>query len=92
MNCISNRGIAIVMGDMNAKSVSQFGTQLRRAIGQFGICYRNGRGGRHLQFAAENKLGLMNTIFKHHIRRLCMWKASGDRYRNQTDYILTQDR
>lgn len=45
-----------------------------------------------LQFCIDNNLSITNTRFKHHKRRLYTWKSPGDRYRNQIDYILINER
>ena len=34
----------------------------------------------------------MNTFFKQHPGWLCTWKSPGDGYRNQTDYLMINER
>lgn len=40
----------------------------------------------------QGKLAVINTWFEGHPRRYWTWKNPGDRTRNQTDYILIQER
>lgn len=65
------KGIVIVMGDFNAKIGSTAAdTHLRKTVAPYGRGTRNKRGNRLIQLATDNNLSIMNTMFKHHKRRL----------------------
>lgn len=71
MSQVPKREILIVLGDFNAKIGStRFESSLRHIVGPYGLGTRNDRGERLFQFAADNNLTIMNTVFKHHPRRL----------------------
>jgi hypothetical protein len=93
MSQIPTRDVTIIMGDMNAKvGRTTDDNHLRSVIGGYGMGERNERGERLIQFCNERKLTVMNTCFKHHVRRLYTWVSPGDRWRNQIDYILINQR
>ena len=77
------------MGDMNAK-VGSLAKGI--IIGKFGIGERNDRGERLIQFYEERKLTICNTWFQHHVRKRYTWKSPGEITRNQTDYIMINER
>ncbi|VEN37907.1 unnamed protein product [Callosobruchus maculatus] len=93
MQNIPSREITIIAGDLNAK-VGKYKDQgdLKQVIGRFGVGERNERGEKLIDFCIQNKLVITNTTFNHHIRRLYTWKSPGDRYRNQIDYIMINQR
>ncbi|KAL4711368.1 hypothetical protein ACJJTC_019209 [Scirpophaga incertulas] len=90
----SSRGVAFIVPQSLNKCVvgynpvSDHDNHLRRIVGKYGIGERNDRGERLMQFCYEENFTIMNTCFKHHIRRLYTWISPGDRCRNQIDYIL----
>ena len=45
-----------------------------------------------LDFCAENKLVVGNSIFQNHPRRLFTWTSPDGKTKNQIDYILAQSR
>lgn len=95
-DCINNipkREILMVIGDFNAKvGITAADVGLRNIIGNYGLGCRNNRGERLIQFAADNSFTIMNTVFKHHPRRLYTWTSPSGEYRNQIDYILIRTR
>ncbi|KAJ8727784.1 hypothetical protein PYW07_001903 [Mythimna separata] len=94
--CIENipkREILMIIGDFNAKvGTTAHDTGLRNIVGQYGLGCRNSRGERLIQFAADNNFTVMNTVFKHHLRRLYTWTSPNGACRNQIDYILIRAR
>ena len=44
------------------------------------------------EFCQENALGIANTLFQQHKRRLYTWTSPDGQYWNQTDYILCTQR
>lgn len=90
---VPNRELLIVLGDFNAKVGStKADINLRNIVGEYGLGVRNERGERLIQFAADNNLTIMNTVFKHHFRRLYTWTSPDGNYRNQIDYIMIRSR
>ena len=65
---------------------------LRNFVGLYGLGSRNDRGERLIQFAADNNLTIMNTVFKQHSRRLYTWTSPSGEHRNQIDYIMIPTR
>ncbi|XP_024870064.1 craniofacial development protein 2-like [Temnothorax curvispinosus] len=65
---------------------------LRGTGGAFGLGVRNEREERLIQFAVENDLAIMNTMFQHHPRRLSTWISPNKEYRNQIDYMMIKKR
>ncbi|XP_050343811.1 craniofacial development protein 2-like [Nymphalis io] len=59
---------------------------------KYGLGERNARGERLLQFAADNNLTIINTVFQQHHRRLYTWTTPDGKHRNQIDYILIRSR
>ena len=79
----------IIMGDWNASVGDQSEGKI---VGKYGLGKRNGRGERLIDFCKERDLVVTNTWFKNNKRRIYTWKAPGDRYRKQIDFILVQQR
>ncbi|XP_050508878.1 craniofacial development protein 2-like [Diabrotica virgifera virgifera] len=90
---IPNKEIAIIMGDLNSKiGVTMDDEHIRNIVGRYGIGERNSRGDRLIQFCVDNDLTIMNSMYKHHPRRLYTWISPGGRHRNQIDYIMIKHR
>ncbi|KAL1447191.1 hypothetical protein WDU94_013942 [Cyamophila willieti] len=79
----------ILMGDWNARVGEG---EEAPFVGPFGYGTRNDPGTRLVEFCAKNKLVITNTCFQHHVRRRYTWKAPGDAYRTQIDYIMVKQR
>lgn len=83
----------MIIGDFNAKvGTTVLDVGLRNIVGHYGLGCRNSRGERLIQFAADNNFTIMNTVFKHHPRRLYTWTSPNGEHRNQIDYILIRAR
>jgi endonuclease/exonuclease/phosphatase family metal-dependent hydrolase len=87
-----NKGkYTIVMGDFNAKvGKCRKGEEL--ILGNFGVGERNKRGDTLLEFAAEQKFVIANTIFKKDQKRYWTWESPNGSTRNQIDFILCSQR
>lgn len=93
LESIPNREITIILGDWNAKiGATSADDHIRNVVGKFGLGVRNERGEKLLEMCIERKLSIMNTFFQHHPRRMYTWRSPGDRYRNQIDYIMINNR
>ena len=89
---IKNRDMWFTMGDLNAK-IGQLQADAEKGIvGKYGLGERNERGDRLAEFAVENELTIMNTVFLQHPRRLYTWTSPDGNYRNQIDYIIAPKR
>ena len=80
------------MGDFNAKVGKKGKDENNNWIGNHGIGVRNERGERLLDFAAENRLFITNTLFEKQTSRYWTWESPGGIYKNQIDFILTTDK
>ena len=60
--------------------------------GKFGLGVQNKVGQRLTEFDQENVLGIANTHFQQHKRRLYTWTWPDGQYRNHIDYILCSQR
>lgn len=90
---IPSRELLVILGDFNAKvGETRMDEGLRNIVGMYGLGQRNIRGERLLQFAADNNLTIMNTVFQQHRRRLYTWTSPDGKHRNQIDYILIRSR
>lgn len=72
------------MGDFKAKvgnGVTAYVT------GNYGLGESNEKGDAVKDRCKSKNICIMNTMFKHHKRRLRTWQSPGDRSRNQIDYI-----
>lgn len=88
---IPNRELLIIMGDFNSK-IGANSAQYSKCVGNFGLGVRNERGERFMQFADENNMVVVNSLFQHHPRRLFTWTSPGGSTKNQIDYILIRSR
>ncbi|XP_030762888.1 uncharacterized protein LOC115887568 [Sitophilus oryzae] len=87
---IPNKELTLICGDFNAKvGNNKMNDDLKNILGKYSLGERNERGDGLIEFAINNSYSIMNTKFKHHIRRVYTWRSPGDRTRNQIDYILT---
>ena len=79
----------IIYGDFNAKVGAGNKCDIN---GIYGIGRRNERGERLVEFCKTNSLITGNTLFKQHPRRTFTWTSPDGQTRNQTDYMLIQNR
>ena len=72
---------------------SQVGSQKVSGItGKFGLGVQNEPAQRPTEFCQENTLVIANTLFQQHKRRRYTWTSLDGQHRNQTDYILCNQR
>ena len=83
------KDVLFIIGDWNAKVGSQ---ETPGATGKFGFGMRNEAGQRLIEFCQENSLGIENTLFQQHKRRLYTWTSPDGQHRNQIDSILCSQR
>ena len=78
-----------IIGDWNAKVGSQ---EIPEIAGKFDLGVQNEAGQRLIEFCQENALGIANTLFQQHKRRLYTWTSPDGQHRDQIDYILCSQR
>jgi len=83
------KDVLFIIGDWNAKVGSQ---EIPEVTGKFGLGVQDESCPRLLGFSQENTLGIANTPFQQHKRRLYIWASPGGQYQNQIDYILCSQR
>ena len=64
------KDVLFILGDWNAKIGSQ---ETPGVTGKFDLGIRNEAGQRLIEFYQENTLGIANTLFQQHKRRLYTW-------------------
>ena len=75
------------MGDFNAK-VGQEDGIWRDVIGVFGVGVRNNNGQRLLEFFAEHRLCVTNTIFNQKQEHKTTWTSPDGATKNLIDYVI----
>ena len=75
----------VIVGDFNAKVGKRTNENEKRAIGNFALGERNDNGEELVNFAIENELFIMNTMFQKHPRRLFRWASPDGNTKNQID-------
>ena len=83
------KDVLFTIGDWNAKEGSQ---EIPGVTGKFGVRVQNEARQRLTEFCQENALVIANTLFQQHKRRLYTWTSPDGQYRNQSDYILCNQR
>ena len=83
------KDVLFIIGNWNAKVGSQ---EIPGVTGKFGLGIWNEAGQRLIEFCQENALVITNTLFQQHKRRLYTWTSPDGQHRNQTDYILCNQR
>lgn len=78
----------ILMGDFNAK-IGMPTTTEKLITGKFGYGKRNNRGQQLIEFAFQNKLTIMNTIFKKDHKSKWTWISPDKKTTNEIDFILS---
>ena len=86
------KDIMILIGDFNAKVGKRQNDEERGTIGDFTIGERNDNGEELVNFAMENELAIMNTMFQKHPRRLVTWVSPDGKTKKQIDFIMVQRR
>ena len=86
------KDVVVIVGDFNAKVGKRTNENEKRAIGNFALGERNDNGEELVNFAIENELSIMNTLFQKHPRRLFTWTSPDGNTKNQIDYVLIQQR
>ena len=84
-----NRDVLFILGNWNAKVVSQ---ETPGVTGKFGLGVQNEAGQRPIEFCQENPLVIVNTLFQQHKIRLYTWTSPDGQHQNQIDYILCSQR
>ena len=79
------KDVLFIIGVWNAKVRSQ---ETPGVTGKFGLGIPNEAGQRLIEFCQEKALGIANTLFHQHKRRLYIWTSPDGQHRNQIDYIL----
>ena len=69
------KDVVVIVGDFNAKVGKRTNENEKRAIGNFALGERNNNGEELVNFAIENELSIMNTLFQKHPRRLFTWTS-----------------
>ena len=67
------KDVLFVIGDWNAKVGSQ---ETSGVTGTFGLGVQNEAGQRLIEFCQGHALGITNTLFQQHKRRLYTWTSS----------------
>ena len=80
------KDVLFIIGNWNVKVGSQ---ETPGVTGKFGLGVQNSW---LTEFCPENALVIANTFFQQHKRRLYTWTLSDGQHRNQTDYILCNQR
>uniref|UniRef100_A0A914VP86 Endoplasmic reticulum chaperone BIP n=1 Tax=Plectus sambesii TaxID=2011161 RepID=A0A914VP86_9BILA len=79
----------IIMGDFNAKVDMQ--QRNERTLGRFGFGVRNERGERLADFCNNNRLFVLNTLFRKSPQRKWTWRSPNGTTKNEIDYIISND-
>ena len=100
MKNVSDRDIAIIAGDFNAKTGSAW-KDYPQNMGRFGKGHVNSSGNHLLNLCFQSDPIITNTLFKHRLSHICTWEAPFRKFkmkdgterrqpiRNQIDYIIT---
>ena len=83
------KDVLFIMGDWNAKVVSQ---ETPGVAGKFGLGMWNEPGKRIIEFCQENAPVIANTLFQQNKGRLYTWASADGQHQNQIDYILCSQR
>ena len=74
-----------IIGDWKAKAGSQ---ETPGEIDKFGLGVWNEAGQRLIEFCQENPLGIANTFFQQHKRRLYTWTSPDGQHQSKIYYII----
>ncbi|KAK3800733.1 hypothetical protein RRG08_003138 [Elysia crispata] len=92
MENIHKQDTLYILGDFNAKIGHEMSREEKEVKGIHCLGNRNERGQMLVDFCIENRLGIGNSFFKHHPRRLFTWTSPDGKTKNQIDYILVKKR
>lgn len=81
----------LVIGDYNSK-IGQRERDDGMITGQYGYGTRNERGRSPIGFAIKHRLFITNTFFKKRNNRKWTWISPNGAYKNEIDYILSNNR
>jgi hypothetical protein len=84
---VASRDLLILLGDMNAKTGSNF-SLWGRTLGKHGIGEENENGSMLLHFCKENKMVITNSHFIHKKCRKVTWRSADGRTENLIDYVI----
>ena len=79
------RDALFIIGDWNTKVGSQ---EIPGLTGKFGLGVQNEAGQWLTEFCQKNTLGIANTFFQQHKRRLYTWTLPNGQYSDQIDFIF----
>ena len=85
----TKKDVLFIIGSWDAKVASQ---KIPGVTGKFGLGVQNEAGQRPTEFCQENTLVIANTLFQQHKRQLYIWTSPDSQYRNQTHFILCNQR
>ena len=71
------KGVLFIIENWDAKVGSQ---ETHGVTGKFGLRVQNEAGQRLVEFCQENALGIANTLFQQHKRRLYTWTSPDGQY------------
>ncbi len=77
----------IIQGDFNSQ-IGERNSEEEGMMGKYSYGKRNGRGWRLIRFCLENKLKIMNTMYKKRMSDRWTWIAPNMESKTQIDYII----
>ena len=78
LELIPKKDVLFIIGDWNTKVGIQ---EIPGVTGKFGLGVQNEAGQRLItEFCQENALGIANTLFQQHKKRLCTWTSPDGQY------------
>ena len=83
------KDVLFIIGDWNVKVGSQ---EIPGVTGKFGLGVQKAAGQKLTEFCQENAVGIANTLFQQHKRRLYTWTSLDGQHQNQIDYIIYSQR
>ena len=89
---VPKRDMLLVMGDFNAKVGRREPSTMSSAVGLYGLGETNEASEQLEDFSLEHEMALVNTMFKHHPRRLYTWASPDSNTGIKTTSQLRKDR
>ena len=84
---VKRHDMLLLMGDLNAKVEQEDGIW-QDVMGVFGVGARNNNGPRLLEFCAEHRLCVINTLLHHKGEHKTTWASPDGATKNLIDYII----